>query len=154
MSAGNSFASEDYKINLPPEPDSILNATTLYGIDSNQNGVRDDIEIYIYKNVTQDWNLYNAYMQYYRNKQDTLIFLNNEQKFDYFTGEGDWKAFSCISYFEKNIKMSASQFLNIFFNTKARKEAQKAIGQKMKGFSRKIKDREERLADCNFKVKK
>jgi len=32
---------------LPPEPDKILNDSTLLGIDSNSNGVRDDIERYI-----------------------------------------------------------------------------------------------------------
>ncbi len=29
---------------LPPEPDEILNNSTLLGIDSNDNGVRDDVE--------------------------------------------------------------------------------------------------------------
>ena len=32
---------------LPPEPDETLNNSTLLGIDSNNNGVRDDVEIYI-----------------------------------------------------------------------------------------------------------
>ena len=34
---------------LPPEPDSIQNNTTLEGIDSNDNGVRDDVERKIYE---------------------------------------------------------------------------------------------------------
>ena len=34
---------------LPPEPDKALNDATLFGIDTNNNGVRDDVERYIYK---------------------------------------------------------------------------------------------------------
>ena len=34
---------------LPPEPDETLNNSTLLGIDSNNNGVRDDVEIYVIK---------------------------------------------------------------------------------------------------------
>ncbi len=34
---------------LPPEPNSVLNNRTLLGIDSNSNGVRDDVERWIYK---------------------------------------------------------------------------------------------------------
>ena len=33
---------------LPPMPDKTLNDSTLLGIDSNNNGVRDDVEIWIY----------------------------------------------------------------------------------------------------------
>ena len=34
---------------LPPEPNPAINNATLLGVDSNENGVRDDVEIYIYK---------------------------------------------------------------------------------------------------------
>jgi len=34
---------------LPPEPDPVLNNATLLGIDVNNNGVRDDVERWIYK---------------------------------------------------------------------------------------------------------
>ena len=34
---------------LPPEPDPKINNATLLGIDSNNNGVRDDVERWIYK---------------------------------------------------------------------------------------------------------
>lgn len=35
---------------LPPEPDPKINNSTLLGIDSNNNGVRDDVERWIYLN--------------------------------------------------------------------------------------------------------
>jgi len=34
---------------LPPEPDPAINNASLLGIDSNDNGVRDDVERWIYK---------------------------------------------------------------------------------------------------------
>ena len=34
---------------LPPEPDPDINNATLLGVDSNDNGVRDDVERWIYK---------------------------------------------------------------------------------------------------------
>lgn len=37
---------------LPPEPDKVLNNSTLLGIDSNNNMLRDDVEIWI---VKQPW---------------------------------------------------------------------------------------------------
>jgi hypothetical protein len=37
-----------YGYQLPPCPDPIENDKTLLGIDSNKNGVRDDVEIWIY----------------------------------------------------------------------------------------------------------
>lgn len=39
---------------LPPEPDEKLNNSTLLGIDSNDNGVRDDVEIYVIKRYAKD----------------------------------------------------------------------------------------------------
>ncbi|MDD2566984.1 MAG: hypothetical protein PHS10_03270 [Thiovulaceae bacterium] len=49
----NTLALEIYKeINghrLPPEPDSTINNSTLLGIDTNDNGVRDDVERWIYE---------------------------------------------------------------------------------------------------------
>lgn len=39
---------------LPPAPDETLNNSTLLGIDSNDNGVRDDVEIYVIKRYAKD----------------------------------------------------------------------------------------------------
>ena len=48
----NPITLEIYKIinghRLPPEPDPTINNSTLLGIDSNNNGVRDDVERWIY----------------------------------------------------------------------------------------------------------
>ena len=34
---------------LPPEPDPKINNSTLLGVDSNKNGIRDDVERWIIK---------------------------------------------------------------------------------------------------------
>ncbi len=39
---------------LPPEPDKKLNNSTLLGIDSNGNGIRDDVERYIIKRYAKE----------------------------------------------------------------------------------------------------
>jgi len=42
---------------LPPEPDPVINNSTLLGIDSNNNGVRDDVERWIFLEME----IYNGY---------------------------------------------------------------------------------------------
>lgn len=42
---------------LPPEPDETLNNATLLGIDANNNGVRDDVERWIFLEMK----IYNGY---------------------------------------------------------------------------------------------
>ena len=39
---------------LPPEPDPTVNDSTLLGVDSNGNGIRDDVERYIVTRYAQD----------------------------------------------------------------------------------------------------
>ena len=48
--ASNSYSETINGHILPPEPDPKINNSTLLGIDSNKNGVRDDVELWIYKN--------------------------------------------------------------------------------------------------------
>jgi len=45
---------------LPPEPDPAINNATLGGIDSNGNGVRDDVERAIYKKF--EWKIHVMYL--------------------------------------------------------------------------------------------
>ncbi len=39
---------------LPPKPDEALNNSTLLGIDTNSNGVRDDVERFVYEKYKDD----------------------------------------------------------------------------------------------------
>ncbi len=39
---------------LPPEPDPVINNATLLGVDSNDNGVRDDVERYVIERFAEE----------------------------------------------------------------------------------------------------
>ncbi|MFA6396909.1 MAG: hypothetical protein WCW84_13175 [Sulfurimonas sp.] len=64
---------------LPPMPDATENSKTIAGIDSNTNGVRDDVEIYIYSNYSKPEEQ-KALMQYANAKQ--LLLANVKTKED------------------------------------------------------------------------
>ena len=48
---------------LPPEPDPVINNATLLGIDSNDNGIRDDVERWIVKTFEHSGFENNLYMR-------------------------------------------------------------------------------------------
>ena len=52
-------------INVPPVPDEKINNSTLAGVDSNNNGVRDDIERYLAKNAKNN-NEFQYFLRYVR----------------------------------------------------------------------------------------
>jgi hypothetical protein len=57
-----------YTWELPPIPDKKLNNSTLLWIDSNNNGVRDDLEIWIVENFWRDKMVVEGYFSYVRSK--------------------------------------------------------------------------------------
>jgi hypothetical protein len=63
---------------LPPMPDSTSNSATIEGIDSNNNGVRDDVEIYIYTNYSKPEEQ-RSQMQTARMIQDSLLNIKNKE---------------------------------------------------------------------------
>ncbi len=58
---------------LPPEPDETINNSTLLGIDSNDNGVRDDVERWVIKTLKNGEFKNNLYM--------TDIFLHEAKNY-------------------------------------------------------------------------
>ncbi len=63
---------------LPPIPDSTENSKTIGGIDSNNNGVRDDIEIWIYKDYERE-DERKVLMQHARYIQWRLLNVNSKK---------------------------------------------------------------------------
>ncbi len=57
---------------LPPEPDQTENDATLQGVDSNHNGVRDDVELAIFKLHADSARIRAAELQYAKYLQYTL----------------------------------------------------------------------------------
>ncbi|MBI4653343.1 hypothetical protein HY750_03770 [Candidatus Kuenenbacteria bacterium] len=55
--------------NLPPEPDAKLNDATLEGIDANKNGIRDDVELAIFKLYPDSARIRSGALQYAKGLQ-------------------------------------------------------------------------------------
>lgn len=74
---------------LPPEPDPAVNDSTLLGIDSNDNGVRDDVERYIYTRFMKEY-------EYPRIK--TLIAMQYAKAYQFIMSNDPQNAFENKSY--------------------------------------------------------
>ena len=84
---------------LPPEPDPKINNATLLGVDVNHNGVRDDVERWIYKA--------------YKHPIERAVFMQLAKALQHSMGHADeaWKYFqpiddaaSCASYWTTFMK--------------------------------------------------
>ncbi|GIT98512.1 hypothetical protein [Sulfurovum sp. TSL1] len=115
---------------LPPEPDPKINNSTLLGIDSNNNGVRDDVERYIIKTYSKEKitieigfqvaRAYNAVIEHPENAWETYKIMD--------------AALDCESYFRVFAKylgdplllnkneyiLTSKRFKSIQLNTKER----------------------------------
>lgn len=103
---------------LPPEPDPKLVDATVEGIDANQNGIRDDVELAIFKKYPGDNNLklraaelqYAHALQFYLTSvftSETLVGAMSQQD----------RASSCLTDVEPSPPASASDSIwNNFFH--------------------------------------
>lgn len=66
---------------VPPEPDPVKNAATLAGVDSNNNGVRDDVERNI-ANSTKTQIDFDTALAYSKSYQDQIVASNNISRAD------------------------------------------------------------------------
>jgi len=62
---------------LPPEPDKKENKKTLLGIDSNNNGIRDDVEIYLVERF-KDESIKNIAFDIAKSLQNILLVTDKE----------------------------------------------------------------------------
>lgn len=65
--------------NLPPEPDPTLVDATVEGIDENNNGIRDDVELAIFELYTDDPVVRSAMLQYAMGLQLELTQVFNSE---------------------------------------------------------------------------
>ena len=66
---------------LPPEPDQVINNSTLLGIDSNDNGVRDDVERFVIVEINKsdlEYKKYLTHMYFDYSKKTNNLFLNED----------------------------------------------------------------------------
>jgi len=66
--------------NLPPEPDPLIKDATLAGVDVNQNNIRDDVELAIFKQYPNSAKMRAQLLQYAMSLQlmMTVPFVNEE----------------------------------------------------------------------------
>lgn len=58
---------------VPPSPDPVANAATVAGIDTNSNGVRDDIDIRLAEQFGGDGTAYGISIQHARSVQSAMV---------------------------------------------------------------------------------
>jgi hypothetical protein len=135
---------------LPPMPNPTQNDETLLGIDTNSNGIRDDVEIYIYnrfQGYTNSKVEREIAMQWAKRAQQTLI--SPETAYEDKKYELTDKVLSCQFYYYnkyledvdfqewlKYIKQHDifnAEFEDIIYNTKERLEAYFKYNQSMSG---------------------
>jgi hypothetical protein len=151
---------------LPPMPNSKENDKTLLGIDTNSNGIRDDVEIYIYnrfQGYTNSKVEREMAMQWARRAQQTLI--SPETAYEDKKYELTDKVLSCEYYYRTYLKdvsykeglayrmehkIFNAEFKDTVFNTKERLKAYFRYNESMSGHV--FKDYPHIKDNCDFDV--
>jgi len=140
-------------IDLPPDPGD-AGKGTLLGIDSDNDGVRDDIQRYIYFTYPDDRNLRMALIQIARVYQD-LILTPNDREIAHENVKKLYRSFECLSYINSDFENNR-RIKNIlraeFLNTKERSKAYLAVNNAIAGKTTKITPIDERKDCCLFDV--
>jgi len=144
---------------LPPMPDKALNDSTLLGIDSNNNGVRDDVEIWIYTT--------------YEKPIERAVFMQSARAYQIVIQEPEkalenlpiiQAATACKAYWSYDAKDNNEPFYleeyrdyfkeiyPIQFNTGARFLAHEKYNQTLSGGVYKIVDDHAMKSQCDFNV--
>ncbi len=148
---------------LPPEPDETLNNSTLLGIDSNNNGVRDDVERWIYETY-KDKHPIHIDIAMQEARADKRI-LETPEKAKEIHDEVD-KAVYCQLYYRLNAKYFNEPILleenvaneyfrsKVYFNTQERMDAYLQYDSLLSGDSYTLPSFEKRKAACDFNTSK
>ena len=148
---------------LPSEPDSKINNSTLIGVDSNNNGVRDDVERWIYKTYKDKHPIHidiamqagRAYKKVLETPERAKEIYNEVDKVAY-----------CEIYYKLNAKYFNEPTLvqediddryfrhKIYFNTKERMDAYIQYDTLLSGDTYTLPKLKERKALCDFNTSK
>lgn len=149
---------------LPPEPDHTINNSTLLGIDSNNNGVRDDVERWIYKTYKDKHPIHiDIAMQAGRAYKKVLETPEKAKEIhdevsapldceSYYTSCSDGRKLQVI---DENTKIDSKYFRKkIYFNTDKRLEKYWQYDTLLSGDSYTIPWCSERKQKCDFNTSK
>ncbi len=107
---------------LPPEPDPTENNATLAGVDSNQNGIRDDVERAIYLKYKDNKRVAIAALQYAKELQMEFTEVYNSETLVAVL-QAESRGYSCVYGNERVVE-------KLVFNTGKRKQYQEDMLQK------------------------
>jgi len=148
---------------LPPEPDPSVNNSTLLGIDSNDNGVRDDVEIWIYKTYKDKHPVYiDIAMQAARGYK--LVLEHPEKALEIHDEVSSHV--DCTFYYQYDAKYFDEPLLveddfdtkylrkKIYFNTKERMDAYLQYDHLLSGGVYTLLKKEDEKKACDFNTSK
>ena len=155
---GNTIIINGYT--LPPEPDPVVNNSTLLGIDSNHNGVRDDVEIWILKKYKDRHPIYTEIAM--QSARASKKILKNPARASEVHDEVS-SAYYCASYYlvcdhNSTVSMDSwifdEDFRSVIFNTDEREATFWKYDSALSGDSYTIPWCSERKNLCDFNVTK
>jgi len=148
---------------LPPEPDPTVNNATLLGIDVNDNGVRDDVERWIYEEYKDKHPIYiDIAMQASRGYK---LILETPERAKEIHNEVR-KARHCKYYYMYSAKYFNEPILikrdfstkylrkKLYYNTQERKDAYTQYDTLLSGGSYTLPSHNERKSACDFNTSK
>ena len=98
--------------NLPPQPDQKINDSTIAGIDANKNGIRDDVELAIFKKYPDSAKIRAAELQYAQSLQLELTQVFNSDTLVSIMQKKDL-AYQCLGSIAKNESSNAKDMLAV-----------------------------------------
>jgi len=130
---------------LPPEPDPKINNATLLGVDVNHNGVRDDVERWIYETYKDKHPIYiDIAMQIGQASQQILTLQNDDKKQAILIHKTETNALTCEFYYSIYAKYFNEPILihedigtgfleKLYFNTNERQAVYKEYARLLSG---------------------
>jgi len=107
---------------LPPTPDQAENDATIAGIDKNNNGVRDDVELAIFKKYPTNKQARAAALQYAMTEQMYLTRVFNTETWKA-VAEESGRAFGCVLAARADDKAIQSLVINTELRKSSRTKA-------------------------------
>lgn len=134
---------------MPPIP-SNDDPNSLAGTDTNNNGVRDDLEHYIYNEITKDPKIFKAYINHTESMQAMMVNHKNKELIRKYAIQAQNDG-ACIAglFPEFSIPKEAKLF-QLIANTKSRQMAEQDVARKMfeLDLTNKLKEKKEKLQLC------
>lgn len=118
----NTLTWADINGDLPAEPDAAANNATLAGVDSNQNGIRDDVERAIYTKYKNTPKVAVAMLQYAKALQMEFTHVTNSATLVAVIQE-EGRGYGCADDHQEEVE-------KLVFNTKEREEYGEEIRRK------------------------